>query len=327
MTKFSAKCAVMTMAALAFAATQGTGTASAQSYPNKPIQFVVGFAPGGFADVSSRIVAKHVASVLGQSVTVMNRGGAGSNLAASFVKSSPADGYTVLATTTAIAVNATLYKSLDYALFKDLLPVAVAVEAPELFAVHPSQPRNLADFLKAAHAAGGKTFGTAGAGTGSHLTFASFFDKVAKAPVTHVPFQGAGPANQAVMGGHTDGFAGSASGPVVELVRNGSIVCLGFAAAERYPELPDCPTLGELGYPNHFGASWLSFWVPAGTPEPARKALNEAIRSINKDPAMAKALSANGVLKSMDLQETETFLRGQIKIWGERVTASGLSIN
>lgn len=298
----------------------------AQDYPKQPINFVVGFAPGGFADVSARVVAEHVAGVLGQPVAVENRGGAASNIAASYVAGMPADGYTVLATTTAIAVNATLYKNLEYALFEDLVPVGVALEAPELFAVHPSQPTNLADFLKAAHDTGGKSFGSAGTGTGSHLTFASFFDNLAKAPVNHVPFQGAGPANQAVLGGHTDGFAGSASGPVVALIRDGGIVCVGVAAPERYREVPDCPTLGEQGYPDHFGASWLSFWVPDGTPEPVREALNSAIRSISDNEAMSKALSAHGVVMKKDLGETEAFLKDQIKIWGERVEASGITV-
>src|SRR5262245_45395620 len=148
--------------------------AGAQDYPNRRITFIVGFAAGGFADSVARIIGEHVSKTLGQTVLVENRGGAASNIAARAVAIAPADGYTVLVSTTSLAINATLYKKLEYALLDDLVPVAIAVRAPETFSVSSSKPQTLQKFIEAARSAQ-LTFSSAGVGSGSHLTWFSFF--------------------------------------------------------------------------------------------------------------------------------------------------------
>ncbi len=206
------------------------------------------FAAGGFADSVARIVGDHVSKTLGQPVLVENRSGAASNIAARAVASAPADGHTVLVSTTSLAINATLYKKLDYSLLDDLVPVAIAVRAPETLSVNRSKPQTLQQFIEAAKSTN-LTFGSAGVGSGSHLTWFSFFKVDAKINIVHVPFRGGEPAMHAAIGGQVDGFAATASAGVVGQLTQGGLTCLAVAAAQRYAPLPNCPSLAELGYP------------------------------------------------------------------------------
>jgi tripartite-type tricarboxylate transporter receptor subunit TctC len=301
------------------------GAASAQDYPSKRITFVVGFAAGGFTDSVARIVAEHVGKVLGQTVIVENRGGAASNIAARAVASAPADGYTVLASTTALAINATLYKTIDYSILKDFIPVGIAVRAPEQFAVNPSRPGTLKDFLAAAKSKK-FTYGSAGVGSGSYLTWFAFFKNDAKVNVNHVPFKGGAPAMQAAIGGQVDGLAATASGSVVSQIKERNLLCLAVASAKRYKNLPDCPTLAENGFPGLEASSWVGFWVPAGTPANVVAKLNKAINSIADDEKAAASLTRNGELTGLSVADTAAFVESEVKAWGERVKAAGAQV-
>ena len=309
--------------ALALALATGAG---AKDYPEKRITFVVGFAAGGFADSVARIIGQHVSKVLGQAVVVENRGGAASNIAARAVASAPADGYTVLASTTAVAINATLYTKINYSLVRDLTPVAIAVRAPETFSVNPSRQKTLKEFLSAAKSKK-FTYGSAGVGSGSYLTWFTFFKDVAKVGVDHVPFKGGAPAMQAVLGGQVDGMAATASGSTVTQVTSGKLTCLAVAAARRYALLPNCPTLAESGFPGFEGSSWVGFWVPAKTPANVVAALNKAINSITDDAQAAANLKRNGDLSGLSVKETDDFVKGEVATWGNRVKAAGLHID
>ncbi|OGA04503.1 MAG: hypothetical protein A3H35_05170 [Betaproteobacteria bacterium RIFCSPLOWO2_02_FULL_62_17] len=302
------------------------GEASAQQYPNQRITFLVGFAAGGFADSVARIVGDHVGNVLHQPVIVENRGGAASNIAARAVASSPADGYTVLVSTTSLTVNATLYKKIDYSLVKDFIPVAIAVRAPEQFSVNPSRPGTFKEFLAAAKTKR-FTYGSAGVGSGSYLTWFAFFKVTAKVNVAHVPFKGGALANQAAVGGQIDGLAATASGNTVSQVTNGSLVCLAVAAAKRYRNLPNCPTLAESGFPGIEASSWVGFWVPAGTPANVVATLNKAINSIDGNAKAADNLKRNGELSALSVDETAAFVKSEIESWGARVKAAGAEVN
>lgn len=296
--------------------------AQAQTYPSQRITFIVGFAAGGFADTVARIVGDHVGKVLGQTVLVENRGGAGSNIAARAVATAPADGYTVLVSTTALAINATLYKKLEYSLLDDLVPVAIAVRAPETFSVNRSKPQTLAAFIEAARSQQ-LSFGSAGVGSGSHLTWFSFFNVNAKVNVVHVPFRGGEPATQAALAGQVDGLAGTASAGIVAQLTEGGLTCLAVAAARRYPLLPNCPSLAELGYPGVEGSSWVGFWVPKGTPADVVATLNKAINSITDNERATANLRKNGELPGLSVEAADRFVRSEVAIWGERVKVSG----
>ncbi|MCT7378133.1 Bug family tripartite tricarboxylate transporter substrate binding protein [Chelativorans salis] len=300
---------------------QLTGTAGAQNYPNDTITFVVGFSAGGFADSVARIMAEHVGSVLGATVIVENQAGAASNIAARAVASAEPDGYTVLVSTTSLAINATMFRNIDYNLMEDLIPVGIAVRAPETLSVYPGRAASLEKFM-----ASEGTYSSAGVGSGSYFTWYSFFESVDGANVVHVPFQGGAPATQAAIGGQVDALAATASGNTVSNVTSGQLDCLAVAAPERYSKLPDCPTLEELGYPNHYGSSWVGFWVPAGTPDDIVETLNEAINSIAENANAAENLMRHGNLAGMNAADTLDFMQSEVDTWGERVIATDAQI-
>jgi tripartite-type tricarboxylate transporter receptor subunit TctC len=302
--------------------------AGAQTYPTQRITFIVGFAAGGFTDVVARAVGEHVSKKLGQPVVVENRGGAASNIAARLVAGAKPDGYTVLVSTTALAINATAHRKIDYSLLDDLVPVAIAVRAPETFGAKPGGAKTLKEFIDQAKSSGGANFGSAGAGTGSHLTWFGFFKSNADVNVVHVPFQGAAPAQQAVLGGQVDALAATASGAVVaQLSDGGKMTCLAVAAAKRYHLLPNCPTLTEVGFPGIEGSSWVGFWVPKGTPANVIDALNGAINAITEDQKAADNLKRNGDLTGFDAKQADAFVRGEVASWGERVKAAGAQVD
>ncbi len=309
-------------AALALASATGAG---AQDYPTRRITFVVGFAAGGFADSVARIIGDHVGKTLGQHVLVDNRGGAASNIAAQVVAHAPADGYTVLVSTTALVINATLYKKLDYSLLDDLIPVAVAVRAPETFSASPNRPKTLKAFIESAKS-NQYTFSSAGTGSGSHLTWFSFFKVKAGVNIVHVPFRGGDPAMQAAVAGQVDGLAATASANTVSQLTEGTMTCLAVASAKRYPLLPNCPSLAEIGYPGFEGSSWVGFWVPKGTPASVIAKLNKAVNSITDNPKATANLKQNGDLPGLSAEAADKFVRSEVASWGERVKASGAQV-
>ena len=180
-----------------------TQPAAAQTYPSQNINVVVSFAAGGIADVIARLVGQKLSERLKQTVVVENRGGAGGNLAAKAVSAAAADGYTLLATTTALAVSETATKNKGFST-DDLRAIAIVALSPDVFAIHPSNPaKDLAEFVR-----NGKqksfTYGSAGVGTGPHIGAEYFFREVAKVQAVHVPFTGGGPAVQSAIGNHVD---------------------------------------------------------------------------------------------------------------------------
>ena len=201
------------------------GAAAAQSYPARDITFIVAFAPGGVADTLARLVGKGVGEKLGRTVVVENRGGAGGNIAAAGVARAAPDGYTLLVTTTAVAINETLRPNKGFAA-SDLKTVAIVASSPEAFVTGPNNPAaNLAEFLKNAK---GKsiTFASAGVGSGSHIAAEYFFKEIAKVNAVHVPFQGGAPAIAATIGNQVDLMAttlggGAAAGELRDAVARG----------------------------------------------------------------------------------------------------------
>ena len=300
------------------------GTAEAQAYPSRRITFIVGFPPGGGADAVARVVGEHVSKALGQPVVVENRAGATSNIAASVVAGSVPDGYTVLSTTTAIAINASLYRKLSYSLAEDLIAVAAPVSAPETYSVHPSYPRTLKEYLALAKSTR-TAFASAGVGSGSHLSMYYFLKELAKVEVDYVPFQGGGPTIQAVIGNHVGAAALTAVSTTVAQIRSGKMVCLGVAALQRYAELPDCPTFAESGFP-YEASTWVGFFMPARTPAAVVARLNEAINSAIDDPATGPRLATNGVMARRTASETAAFVASEVAVWAARVKAAGVQV-
>jgi tripartite-type tricarboxylate transporter receptor subunit TctC len=311
---------------LAISALTLTGRATADTYPSNKITLVVAFAAGGVADTLARMVGQGLSERLHQPVVVENRGGAGGNIAAGVVAHATADGYTLLVTTTAIAINETLRETKTFAA-GDFKTVAIVASSPEALVTSPSNPaNNLADFVKAAK---GKTinFGSAGVGSGSHIEAEYFFKKIAGIEATHVPFQGGAPAINATLGNQIDLLATTLGGGAAAQVAAGKLKGLGIAADKRASVTPNVPTYAEAGFPGFFAASWVGFFAPAKTDPQIIATLNTAINDTIKNPDVQQKLATIGFdpIQGSPAQ-AETMFRAEVTKWGEMVKALNLTI-
>jgi tripartite-type tricarboxylate transporter receptor subunit TctC len=300
--------------------------AGAQTYPARKITIVVAFAAGGFADTMARLVAQGLSDRLHQNVVVENRPGAGGNIAAELVAHAPADGYTVLATTTALAINDTLFPDKPFAA-SDLKTVAMVASSPEALATSAHNPANsLPEFIKAMH---GKVinFGSAGVGTGSHIEAEYFFKFLAKVPAQHIPFQGGAPAVNAAIAGQIDLLAATLGGGVAAQMNAGTIKGLGIAADQRAPVVPNVPTYAEQGFANFTAASWVGIFAPAKTDPQNLAVLNGAISDTVKSLAVQSKLVALGFDPIVSSQTAaDAMFNAEVKKWGGMVHALNLSI-
>jgi tripartite-type tricarboxylate transporter receptor subunit TctC len=300
--------------------------AGAQNYPSGKITIIVGFAPGGIADTLARLIAQGLGERLHQSIVVENRGGAGGNIAAGLVARAQPDGYTLLATTTALAINETLHKNNPFSP-TDLKAIAIAASSPEALATSPANPaNNLADFIKAMK---GRTinFGSAGVGTGSHIEAEYFFKFLAKVPAQHIPFQGGAPAINATIGNQIDLLATTLGGGAAAQIAGGKLKGLGIAADKRAAVVPNVPTYAEQGFPGFTAASWVGFFAPARTDQKVLATLNAAINDIIRTPEVQKRLVAIGFDPITGSQpEADAMFGAEVDKWGKMVKALGLSI-
>ena len=309
--------------ALAVAATQ---PAAAQSYPTQNINVVVAFAAGGIADVVARLVGAKLSERVGHTVVVENRGGAGGNIAARFVTAAAPDGYTLLATTTGLAVNETASKNKGFSV-NDLRPVAIVAMSPDVLAINPSNPaKDLKEFIANGREKG-FTYGSAGVGTGPHIGAEYFFREVAKVKATHVPFTGGAPAVQSAIGNHIDAIVLTLP-TVVPPITQGLLRGIGLASPTRNSAVPDVPTYGEMGFPNVYSGSWVGFFAPAKTPDAVTSKLNTEINQIMKDPEVLQKLKAIGFAPVTKTEpETAEFFKNEVATWGKMTSAIGFSTN
>ena len=310
------------LAALAIAASvQPVG---AQTYPTQNITFQVAFAAGGIADVIARLIGQKLSDRISQTVVVENRGGAGGNIAAKLVSGAAADGYTLLVTTTSLAVNETASKNKGFSV-NDLRAIAIVAISPDVLAVHPSNPaKDLKEFIAAAK---DKSFnyGSAGVGTGPHIGAEYFFRMVAKVKAVHVPFTGGAPAVQSAIGGHIDAIVLTLP-TVVPPLTQGLLRGLGLASPTRNSAVPAVPSYGETGFPNVYSQSWVGFFAPAKTPDAVVAKLNAEINEIMKDAevlAKLKSIGFDPVVKTQ--AETIDYFRSEVANWGKMVNAIGFS--
>jgi tripartite-type tricarboxylate transporter receptor subunit TctC len=301
--------------------------AAADAYPANRITIIVAFAPGGFADTMARLVAQGLGERLHQSVVVENRAGAGGNIAASLVAHATPDGYTLLATTTALAINEALVENKQFSA-TDLKTVAFVASSPEALATSPDNPAgDLSAFIKAMN---GKVinFGSAGVGTGSHIAAEYFFKFLAKVPAQHIPFQGGAPAVNATIGNQVDLLAGTLGGGVAAQMVAGKLKGLGIAADRRAAVVPGVPTYAEQGFPGFTAASWVGLFAPAKTDPHVLATLNSAINEIVQGQDVQTKLIALGFDPIVGSQvEADTMFHDEVGKWGDMVKALNLFIN
>src|SRR5215831_19381865 len=304
----------------------GTAPAAAQTYPSQNISLIVAFAAGGIADVVGRLVGQKTGERLGRTVVVENRGGAGGNLAARAVAQATPDGYTLLATTSGIAVNDSASRNKGYAT-DDLRPVAFVAISPDVIAVHPSNPaKDLNEFIANAKEKS-FTYGSAGVGTGPHIGAEYFFQEVAKVKSVHVPFTGGAPAVQATVGNHVDAVVLTLP-TVTPQIMQGTLRGLGLASATRNAAVPHVPTYGEMGFPNVYSGSWVAFFAPAKTPDAIVGRLNAEINAVMTDGEVLEKLKAIGFDPLVkDQTATVDYFKSEIANWGKMVKAIGITVD
>ena len=280
---------------LAGAALLLPGTARAAEWPERPIRMIIPFAPGAGADIVGRTFAEELAKALGQPVMVDNKGGAGGLLGTVEGVRAPADGYTLLLTSQGTTVwNLGLYKAPGYDPLKDLVPVTVTGELPNVLVVAPTNPANtVADLVAQAKAKPGElTYGSSGVGSSLHLS-GVILEQRTGARLQHVPYRGAPTAVLAVVNGEVSmGFFNAPT--VLGQIKAGKLKALAFTAKNRSPLLPEVPTMKEAGVPDFVVAVWLGFAVPAGTPAAVVQRFNAEINRISQDPKVKDKLLVQG---------------------------------
>jgi len=314
--------------ALVVAALLWSFQAAAQSWPAKPVRIVVPLGAGGFADVPARILAPQIGAQLGGAFVVENRPGAGSTIGADHVAKSEPDGYTWLFTATPHVISAHLYRSLPYDPLKSFVPVARVAAGPYVLVVHPSLGvKSVAELIAAAKAAPGKIdYASSGNGSAQHLVTA-MFAKSAGIQLNHIPYKGSSGATQDLLGGRVKvNFAGVPN--VINHVRAGKLVALGVTTTQRWPDLPDVPTIAEAGVPGFEATLWLCMLAPAGTPDALVQRVSGALDKALQDPEVLKQLRVAGIAPSyLAPKAFGAFMQAEYEQWGRVVKETGATIN
>jgi tripartite-type tricarboxylate transporter receptor subunit TctC len=298
--------------------------AHSQDYPVKPIRMVIAFGPGGIADTIGRLVGQKLSDRFGQPVIGDNRPGAGGALAARIVAGATPDGYTLLVTTTAVAVNATAVKdAVDPR--TQLVPVAIAATAPTIFVVHRSvTARSLLDYLRATKK-GRFNYGTAGVGTTEHLTSEYLFRALPGLEATHVPYQGGAAPVTAVVAQQVD-MATTTIPTAFNFIKQGALRVMAVASHKRVPALPDVPTLAEAGFADFENASWIAFFAPAKSPAVAVRKLNAEINNALRQPDLTARLTALGFdIQTRAQPDFAAYVRSEVGKWMKVIQDTGIS--
>jgi tripartite-type tricarboxylate transporter receptor subunit TctC len=314
---------------LAVSATVSVATNEARAqadYPSRQVRVIVAFAPGGIADVVARLVGQKLGEKFGQTFVIENRGGAGGTLGAKVVSSAPSDGYTLLVTTSALAINAVAMKnSVDPR--TQLTPIAVVAVAPMIFVTTkdvtaPDLMTYVRDVKK-----GRFTYSTAGVGTAEHLTSEYIYKTTPGLDATHVPFSGGLEAVNAVIGRTVD-LATATVPSALSLMRSGDLHLLAVTSHKRLDSLPNVPTLKEAGFPDLATASWIAVFGPRGMPEPVVEKLNAEINAALAQPDVRKKLGDLGFVAQPESQKAFTdSLTAEVASWGNIVKTIGFSPN
>jgi len=298
----------------------------AQSYPTRPIHLIVPYPPGGPTDVVARIMANAAAPILGQSIIVESRpGGAGGTVGGKFVAVADPDGYTLLISQVgALTIAPSLYK-LEYDPLKDLTPVALVAQSPQILTVNAGLPaRSPAELIAYAKANPGKVnFASAGIGTQPHL-LGELFQLVTDTKLVHVPYRGSAPAIIDLVAGQVQLLFDS---PAVLLphIQSGKLRALMVTTDRRIALLPDVPTVVEAGFPQLVATLWTGLLAPARTPEPVVQKLSAAVNEGLKNPEALDALHKLGVdSKAMTPREFGAFMTAETHKWADVVAKAGV---
>ena len=308
----------------------GSYQAAAQDWPTRPLTLVVPFSPGGGVDASARVQAQRMSEILGQPIVVENIGAAAGMAGGQRVATAAPDGYTFLVGNTGThAYNQSLYKKPLYNAASDFQPVGLMTESPRILIARKDLPvNNLQEFV--AYAKQNQTkmqYGSAGVGSGTHLPCA-LLNMAMGVDITHIPYRGAGPVMQDLIGGRLDYMCDTIQTGAAQANSN-TVKGIAVMSAKRVPIIPNVPTTGEQGLPGVEATVWNAFFLPKGTPEPIVRKLNQAMRETLEDPVIRKRLENFGLELVPPEQRTPEylakFLPEEIARWGKVIKAAGIS--
>jgi tripartite-type tricarboxylate transporter receptor subunit TctC len=311
---------VLSIALAAFCA-----PSAAQDYPSRPIRLLVGFAPGGAADILGRITAQGLSDALGEQVVVDNRPGAGGLIATEIAARANSDGYTLLFTSPPHAINAALYRKAKYDPVKDFEPVIQVVATALVLTVNAGSPfKSVRDLVGYAKSNPGKlSYGSGGSGATGHLAM-ELLKSVTGTDIVHIPYKGTGPVMTDLIGGQIHMTIGSAA-PTIPQVKAGKLRALAVTSKTRSSVLPDVPTVAESGFPAYEVTQWFGILAPAGTPKAIIGRLNQAMQQALKQPEVRSrylASSAEPVGGSPEV--LRTVIAQEVAKWPQLVRALDL---
>ena len=303
-------------------------TGMAQGFPNKPVRFIVPFAPGGQSDVVARVVGQKLAERWGQPVVIENKPGAATTLGADFVAKAPADGYTILLAPAPFVITQYAYPKLPYDSRKDFTPVTLLVTNPLVAVINPARMpvKTFGEFVAAVKNEPGKiSYGTPGNGSLPHLAV-ELFGVQAGTSALHVPYKGGGPAVVDLVGGQI-AFMFASPLEVMPHVKAGKLNVLGVTSAKRVSYWPDVPTLKEAGYKEYEAYAWFGVVAPAATPREIVAKLNADIVAVLKSPDVAERLAAQGAdVAATSAEEFGRFLDAEHVRWSAAVKAANVVV-
>jgi tripartite-type tricarboxylate transporter receptor subunit TctC len=296
------------------------------NYPSKPIRLLVAQTAGGNSDMVARAYAQRLSERFGQQIVVDNRGGGSGIVATELVVNAQPDGYTLLISPTAHAINPSLHAKLPYDTLRDVKAISLLGVGYNILVVSQNNPaRSVRDLIAAAKAHPGKlTYGSSGTAGATHLT-CELFRLMAGVDMLHVPYKGAPASLTALVGGEVD-FSFSSMASTLPLVRGGRLRALGVSSPERWPSLPEVPTVAEAGVPGYESSSWQGLFGPAKLALPLVDRLYREFADIAKSADIQKRLSSEGLLpRGTTPQEFEKFIVLEIAKWAKVTKAAGLS--
>jgi tripartite-type tricarboxylate transporter receptor subunit TctC len=298
---------------------------AAQSFPSKPLRFIVPF-PGGFSDVLARQIGVKMGEALGQPIVVENRPGGSGQIGAQEVIRSPADGHTLfMGHIGTHAINAHIFPKLNYDPDKDFAPVTLLVTVPNLLVVHPSVPaQNVRELIALAKSKpGALSYASPGSGTSGHLA-AELFKSLAGVFIVHIPYKGAAPALQDLMGGQTQMLFDTVAQAYPQ-AKAGKVRALAITSLKRHPVAPDIPTMDESGFRGWETGPWFGVFVRSGTPEPILKRIHgEAVKALAAPEIRDKLLAQGANVMGNTPEEFAAFIRAESARWGKLVRQVGI---
>lgn len=301
---------------------------SAQTWPDRPIKWIVPYGPGSMGDNVARLLAEELRSSLGQAVVVENRAGAGGNLGSSLVARASPDGTTFLvAATNNLVVNQFLYKKLDHDPLSAFAPVTFLVNVPSVLFVHPSAGRNYKEFSATVAEKKGKlNYGSPGAGTTPHLSMHAL-DQLLGGGMTHVPYPGAAQGVLALLSGDLQAYMGGA-GLAVQHVQAGKVNAIGVSSDKRLTALPDTPTFAEIGLGALKASNWWGLVAPKNTPPQVIQKLNEAVQAALRQPGVLERFDKLGIQSNpVSASTMSRQLQEEAAFWKKAVAEAGVTLD